>query len=202
MHTNNPYAQGGWYNPANPLAVGQLEQSHAPHPPTFGALPSPTMSPPSTLEFNFTSFSPDIFNCIVQGPQDLQYFSITTSNAYPRVTTIVKPGGALATIQWHQHPILEIKGLVSYQPTSHWIPLSADRSYRTMNVHGRVLTWVPQINSIYLYSGGPAPAEQYGRIVRSSNVVTLEITNQAIQAGMLEPATIATFLLQCGVHID
>jgi hypothetical protein len=32
--------------------------------------------------------------------------------------------------------------------------------------------------------------------------VTLELTGEAIHLGLLEPALVATFLLQCGRNID
>ena len=40
------------------------------------------------------------------------------------------------------------------------------------------------------------------RIARIPNTVMLEMTQEAMQLGLLEPALVATVMLSCGHHID
>ena len=40
------------------------------------------------------------------------------------------------------------------------------------------------------------------RISRTPSAVTLDITQDAIQGGLLEPSIVATVLLSCGANID
>ena len=56
MPRNNPYAQGRWHNPQNPHSInGQGWKANASRPPTFGALPAFTSSPPTYLVLEFTN---------------------------------------------------------------------------------------------------------------------------------------------------
>ena len=56
MPRNNSYAQGGWHNPQNPHSInGQGWNANASRPPTFGALPAFTSSPPTYLVFEFAN---------------------------------------------------------------------------------------------------------------------------------------------------
>ncbi|TFK37735.1 hypothetical protein BDQ12DRAFT_705707 [Crucibulum laeve] len=202
MYSNNPYAQGGWYNPANPNAAGQPGHPQGSYPPTFGALPGSSGTATSVIEFKFNSFNIDIFNCVVRGPKDVVYFTVSSDTTYPETTTIAKPGGqVIGTVEWHQHPFVEVRGQVAKQRVSQWLTMSADSSHRTMTVHGRTYAWVPRGNGIYLYSTGPTQ-EQFARISRGQHSVSLEIASQAIQAGIFEATVVATLLIQCGRYID
>ena len=79
MYTNNPYAQGGWYNPENSRSINNGPWCpNALHPPTFGALP-PSKTNPSILTFEFSSFQPDILNSVVTGPDNREFFQIRTT---------------------------------------------------------------------------------------------------------------------------
>lgn len=40
------------------------------------------------------------------------------------------------------------------------------------------------------------------RVARMPNMITLDITQDALQLGLLEPAIVATVLLSCGANID
>lgn len=40
------------------------------------------------------------------------------------------------------------------------------------------------------------------RIARVPNSVMVELTSEAVQLGLLEPALVATVMLSCGHHID
>ena len=126
MFVNNPYAQAGWYNPQNPQSINQNPwQSNSSQPPTFGALPNSNGKAPSVLTFEFSSFDPDILNCVVTGPQGRKFFDIRTSNS---TTVIYKPGEAFATIDWVRHPMVEAPGIVARQATGDFPKLSQDQA--------------------------------------------------------------------------
>ena len=56
MPRNNSYAQGGWHNPQNPHSIdGQVWNANASRPPTFGALPAFSSSPPTYLVSEFAN---------------------------------------------------------------------------------------------------------------------------------------------------
>jgi hypothetical protein len=125
MFTNNPYAQGGWYNPQNPSSINNAPwHPNATHPPTFGALP-PVDNEPTSLTFTFAAFNPDLFNCIVTGPKDKKYFEIRTSAG---TTIFSKPGDQFASIQWGRHPAVEARGVLSHQLTKDFLKLSSDQT--------------------------------------------------------------------------
>lgn len=42
----------------------------------------------------------------------------------------------------------------------------------------------------------------FAKITRGTNEVKLELTPQAVQAGLLDVSVVAAFLLQCGRFID
>ncbi|KAH9475571.1 hypothetical protein JR316_0012687 [Psilocybe cubensis] len=202
MYSNNPYAQAGWHNPQNPHSInGGPWRPKTSLPPTFGALPPLDHKPSSVVEFYFTSFSPDIFNCVVWGPNQRKFFEIRTPS---NITVISKPDEQFALIKWSQHPSVEAKGCLSLQRTGDFLKLSPDSSYRTMKIASKTYIWVPRDNGIYLYSGGPNPPEQFARIRLSSDTtkVVLEITSEAFQAGLFEPCIISTLLLFSSRNID
>lgn len=127
MFTNNPYAQGGWYNPQNPASINDEPwRAGLAHPPTFGALPT-FDKPSSVLTFNFSSFNPDFLNCIVTGPGNTKYFEIST-NPNTNKTTISKPGAQMGTIEWREHPIIEAPGLITRQLSLDFLKVSNDRT--------------------------------------------------------------------------
>ncbi|PPQ78771.1 hypothetical protein CVT25_010644 [Psilocybe cyanescens] len=202
MFGNNPYAQAGWYNPQNPHSInGGPWRPKTTLPPTFGALPPLDQKPASVLEFEFTSFSPDIYNCIVMGPKRRKFFEIrTTSN----ITVISKPEEQFALIKWSQHPTVEARGALSLQRTGDFLKLSSDSTYRTMSISGKIYVWVPRDNGVYLYSGGPNPPEQFARVRLTGDAtkVVLEITSEAFQVGLFEPCIISTMLLFSARNID
>ncbi|TFK35940.1 hypothetical protein BDQ12DRAFT_756510 [Crucibulum laeve] len=203
MHTNNPYAQAGWHNPANPLAYSQRHSTSATTPPTFGALPAASNALPTILEFKFTSYNPDIMNCLVYGPRNAQYFTISTDDTFPDTTTISKQGSqVVAVIEWHRHPIVEVKGQIPKQRAAQWMPLSENQSSREMNVNGKQFAWVPQGSSLQLFGTGTTSAQQYAKLIRGAQSLTLQLSTEAIQTGILEASVVAALLLQSGRHID
>ncbi|KAK7015609.1 hypothetical protein R3P38DRAFT_3321562 [Favolaschia claudopus] len=107
----------------------------------------------------------------------------------------------IALIQRHRHPEVEIRNILERQRTSEMLGLTPDRASRMMTVNGMTLIFMPRDNYIWIYSNASQP-ELLGRISRAQNAVNLELTGEAIHLGLLEPAVVASFLLQCGRNID
>ncbi|KAJ6481066.1 hypothetical protein C8R45DRAFT_1151839, partial [Mycena sanguinolenta] len=188
----NPYSQG-WQNPGSSRA----------RPSIFGALPFPSPDTlPTFFSFRFTSFNPTILNCNVIGPKSRPYFRITTDSPLPGVSVVQNSNGQnIALVQWHRHPEVEVRNIVERQRVSEMLSLSPDQTSRRMTVNGTTFTLTPRDNFIWFYSTDVQP-DLLGRISRGQNTVTLELTGEAIHRGLLEPAVVATFLLQCGRNID
>ena len=124
MYTNNPYAQGGWYNPENSRSINNGPWCpNALHPPTFGALP-PSKTNSSILTFEFSSFQPDILNSVVTGPDNREFFRIRTTT--PACTVIYKCGTQtpFCTINWQTYPMVEAEGIIGRQRTGEFLKLS------------------------------------------------------------------------------
>ena len=129
MYSNNPYAQGGWYNPQNAHSINSSPWCpNALHPPTFGALP-PAQTNPSILTFEFSAFQPDILNSVVTGPNNCEFFTIRTPT--PACTVIYKAGTPFCTITWQTHPTVEAEGILSRQRTGEFLKLAADNRWGT-----------------------------------------------------------------------
>ncbi len=127
MYTNNPYAQGGWSNPANNLSVNDGSWGTLlPQAPTYGALPSSTSgTPPSTLTFYFTEFNPDLLNCVVVGPQSKVYYKVIPGP--PGLTYVQKPdNSSILCIEWQQHPMVEVRDIVPREAVGQWMLPAAD----------------------------------------------------------------------------
>ncbi|KAF9463453.1 hypothetical protein BDZ94DRAFT_1192832 [Collybia nuda] len=152
-----------------------------------------------TFTFNYNS---SILNSVVVGPQARKFFQVMTDPADPRFTIFQDvETNAAAYIEWQAHPVVEIRGIIASQRVSQWLALAANQTSRTMAVKGRYYSWVPGGDSICMYSSG-SPAEMFAKITRGDNTVKLEMTPQAIQAGLLEACVVSAFLLQCGRVID
>ncbi|KAG6915920.1 hypothetical protein DXG01_009250 [Tephrocybe rancida] len=205
MFTNNPYAQGGWYNPANPLSInnGTWGSQSAPQPSVYGALPNAIPpAPPKILTFYFVSLRPNILNSTVIGPQSQKYFDISTSSPNVGASTVfLKSGQPFAAIEWTNQPAVEVYGLVPRQTTARWMELSRDQSYRSIQVHGKWYAWVPRDSVYSLFTVGPNQPELLARISREPDTIKLEVTAHAVQIGLLESVVVATVLLQSGRNI-
>ncbi|KAJ7331358.1 hypothetical protein DFH08DRAFT_708274 [Mycena albidolilacea] len=151
----------------------------------YGALPySSPDALPTFFSFRFTSLNPTVLNCTVIGPKSRPYFRITTDTPMPGVSVFQNSNGQnIALVQWHRHPEVELRNIVARQRVSGMLSLSPDQTYRRMTVNGATFTFTPRDNFIW-------------------TTVTLELTGEAIHIGLLEPALVATFLLQCGRNID
>ncbi|RDB19268.1 Casein kinase I isoform alpha [Hypsizygus marmoreus] len=159
-------------------------------------------SPLSTLTFHFVSMSLSILNCSVYGPQSRKYFDVVTNDEVAGHTFLYDHDCQIrAVIDWElEHPEVEVRGVVARQLVTQWMTLSETKSYRLMEAQGRQYEWSPQGNAICLYKvGKSAPSEMFAQISRKDGTVTLDMTPQALHAGLLETLVIATLLFQSGL---
>ncbi|KAJ7080449.1 hypothetical protein C8R44DRAFT_992459 [Mycena epipterygia] len=198
--TMNPYAQGGWQNPANSAPLGNFP----PQPSIFGALPFSTPVPaPTLLSFAFTSFNPSILNSTVTGPQSRVYFRITTDSPTVGFTVFFDAASQpVAVIEWLDQPVVEIRGILAKCSASQWLSLAQNRSHRKMEAKGKMFVWVPGGNYIFLCAAGLGQPQVYAQVSQGDHEVTLQLTPEAIQIGLLEICVVATFLLLSGRNID
>ena len=137
MHTPNPYAQAGWYNPQNQYSIDNdarspSNSSSPPQPSIFGALPCST--PTTFLTFRSTSFQPDILTCDVLGLDHRPYCKVINDSPSPGVTVfrnmLSHDMRGFAIIDWRQpSAVVEVSDVVPRQPVNHWLLLSQDRRY-------------------------------------------------------------------------
>ncbi|KAF9066760.1 hypothetical protein BDP27DRAFT_1226963 [Rhodocollybia butyracea] len=178
-------------------------------PSTFGALPYANSPPPPTSDlvtFYITSFDPDILSSKVIGPSQQRYLRIVTDPDNPRYTVFQNAQGkSVALVEWQSRPLVEIRNVTSKILARDWLRLTPDGrkvlSTRTMQILGAQYMWTPQDRYINLYSTGPA-AVFLARISRGRGTITLDLTNQAIQLGLLDACLIATVVMQCGKNFD
>ncbi|KAK7021430.1 hypothetical protein R3P38DRAFT_3317742 [Favolaschia claudopus] len=107
----------------------------------------------------------------------------------------------IALIQRHRHPEVEIRNILERQRTSEMLGLDSRQSVSNDDRERNDVIFMPRDNFIWIYSNASQP-ELLGRISRAQNAVNLELTGEAIHLGLLEPAVVASFLLQCGRNID
>ncbi|EMD35443.1 hypothetical protein CERSUDRAFT_157206 [Gelatoporia subvermispora B] len=195
----NPFTQGGW---------GQGQTSTTPS--IFGALPSlPTSSSiprsmqPDNVTYQFTSFNATILNCSIIGPQSRVAYRIVTETSVPSCTIWKdNESRSIAMVQWQPNATLEIRGVAPRQRVRDWLRLSPDQSKRTMEVKGTQYAWAPMDGFICLYKAQSAAPRILARVARAPNTVLLELTQEAITLGLLEPALVATVMFVCGHNID
>ncbi|KAJ7627932.1 hypothetical protein DFH06DRAFT_1102831 [Mycena polygramma] len=198
---SNPYIQGGWKFGMNPNAPGS-SGNPPPQPSIFGALPYPSRtSAPTFLAFRFACFKPTITNSTVTGPQSRVFFRATSPT--PGFSVIYDASDdPIIIVEWAEHPIVEVRGIVSKRLASSWLALAQNGSHRKMEARGKHFVWVAGGEYIFLYAAGVGQPQVYAQISRDANSVTLELTTEAVQIGLLEICVAATFLLQSGKSID
>ncbi|KAJ7642250.1 hypothetical protein FB45DRAFT_738567 [Roridomyces roridus] len=195
----NPYAT--W----STSGAGQSGNARSPTPSVHGALPfavDPTLS--HNLLFYFTAFNPTILNCTVVGKNTVPYFKVSTDASMSGYTSVkILDGAPIALIEWKERPLVEIRKAVSKTRVGEWLVLSKDASHRKMSVSNQTYIWTPRKNTICLYEADTPTPELLAQITREQDgTVSLEISQTAVAADLLERCVLATVLLQCGKKID
>ncbi|KAI0350875.1 hypothetical protein OH77DRAFT_997049 [Trametes cingulata] len=186
---------------------GQWQQGGA-APSIFGALPSlPATNPPTAMPdsvtFTFTNFKTTVLNSTILGPQQRTAYRVVTEPTAP-ACTIFKDNESrnVAMVQWQPHPTVEIRGVAAKQRVRDWLRLSSDQSRRVMEIRGVQYAWAPVDGFICVSKMQSAAPRVLARVARVPNVVILEMTQEAMQAGMLEPCLVAAAMMTCGHNID
>ncbi|KAH9481711.1 hypothetical protein JR316_0006238 [Psilocybe cubensis] len=203
MFTNNPYAQGGWYNPENPMSINtRVSASYVPS--VFGSLPVlESGTGERSLTFQLIPNKPDILNSSIMAPTGNPCIQITSNyNSAPCTYFRKCDGTVLAYIEWSNRPMVCIPGILEKVYVSRWLVLSPDRRSRTMVARDRPLIWVPKDNQIALFAIGSTFQEPLATVSKNKTLVTLKLTTEAVNAGLLEAGIVATVLLQSGRNID
>ncbi|KAI0656956.1 hypothetical protein C8Q70DRAFT_920493 [Cubamyces menziesii] len=189
----------------NPYA--QWQQGGA-APSIFGALPSlPASNPPTAMPdsvtFTFTNFKTTILNSTVFGPQQRTAYRVVTEATAP-ACTIFKDNESrnVAMVQWQPHATVEIRGVAAKQRVRDWLRLSSDQRRRIMEVRGVQYAWSPVGDFVCLSKVNSTAPRVLARIARVPNNVVLELTQEVMQAGLLEPCLVATVMICCGHNID
>ncbi|TFK32345.1 hypothetical protein BDQ12DRAFT_617238 [Crucibulum laeve] len=200
MYSNNPF--GTWAEAGQGHSSNTVWGGGAPPPSVFGALPYPAASS-NLVTFYFTSFSPDILNCSIVGPQGQTLYRVVTDNQMPGYTVIKNAEGRnISLIEWQAHPFIEIRGILPKQNVRNWLRLSPDRASRTMDVRGMRYMWSPSDKAISLFAGSASHPTFLSKITRTHGNITLDMASDALQLGILDTVIAAALLLQCGRNID
>lgn len=131
----NPYAQGGWSNPQNSYSInnGSWENHLPPQMSPYGALPSSVLpSQPKIITLLIIPLDPitGILNCRVIGPNNQTYFVVSTPPNIGAPTVFYNHQGRnVATVEWHEQPLVEVQDAVPRQTTSRWIGVAPNQKY-------------------------------------------------------------------------
>ncbi|KAA1472030.1 hypothetical protein DENSPDRAFT_153917 [Dentipellis sp. KUC8613] len=205
----NPYVQG-WAHAGNaPSGSGQPWGYDGQPPSVFGALPSfnstlPKLPPPSEFAmYHITGFSPTILNASVVGPRGQTHLRIITDPASPH-HTIWRDAQrrTVAMVDWGTRSTVEMPGLLARQSVRSWLRLSSDRTTRTMEVRGMHYAWAPVDQYICLYYTHGSQSVVLARVCRVADGVSVEVTQRAMQYGLLEVCILCATLFLCGQNID
>ncbi|KAJ7668025.1 hypothetical protein B0H17DRAFT_950228 [Mycena rosella] len=199
----NPFAQGGWSNSYNSNAVNNNQWGTSPS--VYGALPysTPPTTTPQFITFTFSPLDGTILNSIVIGPHSRTYFRITTDSTSSGFSVVQNPKlESVTLVEWRNHPIVEVRDIVSKRSTSQWLALSSDKTYRVMSARGRNFRWTPSASYIELHSTGVPNPQLFGRLSQGQSGAILELTTEAVQVGLLEVGVASALLLMSGRNID
>ncbi|RXW25531.1 hypothetical protein EST38_g288 [Candolleomyces aberdarensis] len=169
-----------------------------------GALPGGSGSPPQVLTVRFVQLNPSVLNCTITGHNAIPFMEVTTGPTPGGILrTILRRSneGGFGYIDWGRYAFVEINNCVERKPINEWLPLSADRSRRIMNVQGRNFMWYNRDNSTYLdLDGAPSnlPNPPLARIFRIGEAITLELSTEAFQYNLQYAAIVATVLFHSG----
>lgn len=191
-------------NPFGAWASGSQQITPNPAPSVFGALPYTGIATSTDLvTFYCTSFKPSILNCVVVGAQNQVHYRIDSSGDMQGYSVITNTADVkIALVEWRAPPLVELRGVVRKQPVNQWLKLSPNGSAREMDVRGMRYVWAPVDKSINLYTGASSGPTFLAKLTRGPTFITLELTPDALQLGLLDSIVVATLLLQCGRNID
>ncbi|KAI5120818.1 hypothetical protein M0805_003214 [Coniferiporia weirii] len=207
---SNPYVQGGWYG-ASSFTLGP-DQSAQPTS-VYGALPMSTSTEPGNggtargaTHFQFAHPSPTILNSVVLGPQTRELVRVTTDERLAGYTAFRDPEGrSVALIEWVARPAVEVRGAVTKGPVSEWLKVVQDprfgRPVRRMEVRGAKFVWCPNGEALLLFTQSPS-SNPLVVVTKNRHVVNIEMSEQALAWGLLEPCIVAVALLLSGRRLE
>ncbi|KAJ2924647.1 hypothetical protein H1R20_g12458, partial [Candolleomyces eurysporus] len=171
----------------------------------FGVLPpvsrSHTSNPP-VFTFNYVTLSPDVLNCTITGPDAVPYLHVTTVDGGYRTVFSKSNSGGLARIDWAGHASVDIPNCMGKQFIGQWL-VPAGGGRRIMTVRGSRFMWASGDNCIYLDRDGAPPSNHpLARIYHVREAITLELTIEAVQLGLLEAAIVATVVFRSNRNFD
>ncbi|THH21137.1 hypothetical protein EW146_g346 [Bondarzewia mesenterica] len=184
--------------------------SDAPAPSVFGALPTVTTGcrlPPSSdfVVYHITSFNPNVMNSSVVGPgsQSHTAFRIITDPLQPQ-RTIWRDSHrrTVAIVDWSARSVVEMPGLIPRQSVRSWLRLSSDRTSRHMEVRGVHYVWAPVDHFICLYDMHGGASRIIARVSSLSSSVGVELTQRALQYGLLDVCILCASIFLSGQNID
>ncbi|KAJ7131596.1 hypothetical protein C8R43DRAFT_895962 [Mycena crocata] len=161
-----------------------------------------------SLDFACRRKSRSILNSTVVGRDGFTpYFHIMScTDTHPKQTIFrTNKGATVATVEWGTKgttAYVEVHKAVPKQRVSGWLSVGDDASYRMMSAHGQRYVWAPQGHSICVSVRSHYVPHLLARIDKEESTVTLDITVEAVNRGLLEMAVVATTLFQSGYSID
>ncbi|KAH9941576.1 uncharacterized protein BXZ73DRAFT_74797 [Epithele typhae] len=186
----NPFAQGNWNGQSTSV---------------YGALPS--LSTPATqlytVTYTFINFKSTILNSTIVGPDGRTAYIVSTEANAPAYTIFKDTEKRnIGMVQWQPYASVEIRGGSARQRVRDWLRLSSDQSRRIMEANRVQYAWAPMDGFVCLYKVHSSAPRILGRVSRSPTAVSLELTAEAVQLGLTEPALVATAMLSSGHNID
>ncbi|KAF8646149.1 hypothetical protein AX16_007381 [Volvariella volvacea WC 439] len=206
MFANNPYAQAGWTNAANPNAIQDPTwNTMVGVPPTFGALPNIGPNNTSILTLYFTQFNPNILNSTVIGPNNEPCYKVISAHGRTAIQRLKNDGRVVSTIEWNQPPMIEVDGIATCQEARKFLAASPDGRSRLLQARGKQYAWTPQPgNCICLFSvGSNQTTQMWARIADFNGGVRLEVVaGDGFGPNMVDAVVASTVLLKAGQSID
>ncbi|KAJ7751538.1 hypothetical protein DFH07DRAFT_745463 [Mycena maculata] len=154
-----------------------------------------------------------VLNCAVVGSDTCPYFHVVTRADYLPGHTVVRTnvGRDVAWVEWLPNgggAYVELRDkTLEKQLVSAWLGVSRDASYRVMYAHGEPYVWIPRAHSICLYQWDPTVTSDVPKLLariakEEDDIVTLQISIEAIETGLLEMCVVCVVLFQSGCRID
>ncbi|KAJ8517737.1 hypothetical protein ONZ45_g5097 [Pleurotus djamor] len=173
------------------------------HTPAFSATPASFSSSQTPMvPFSF-ELNPNVLNCTIMGSRNKVFYRIATDSPKLGVTYIYDAHGSpIVIIEWHKHPILEIRGVIPKQHISHWLALAPGKAARTMTIAGKQYIWAPGDNELCLFDASVGSLQLLAKATTHHKRITLEVSPHAIQGGLSEAIVAATILLLSGRSFD